>query len=285
MQSIWYILKEGLRGFREAKLSNFLSIITVTLAILMIGSFGVLSFNLQKLLASIKNRLEFEIFVNNAYNETQIFQLQEELGRIRGIEKIDYISREQAASIFKQEFGKDVFSILDANPLPASFRIRLQQQYQHADSAQKLLDKFEQLKGVDEVIFRKDILQLLDKHLNILVMVLLGGGILVCFGSLFFIYNTIRLIIVSRSEMIEAMKLVGATPGFIRCPFLIEGFFQTFVGSALAIGILYGCSYLLKQQLPQFLFLPSRLWALLLICGSCMGLLGSSLAIRRFLKY
>lgn len=285
MRGFFYCLKEGLKGFQRARLSGFLSVVSFMVAALLIGSFLLLTINLQQFVQSIKDRLEIEIFIDNALDEQQMQHMQTQISAFAGIAKIEYISKEAAAEFLKKEFGKDVFSILDENPLPASFRIHLLPGYQQVDQAQVLVEQLKKVDGVDEVVFRRDVLLLLDKYLKWFMMFLLAGGLLVCLGTLFFVYNTIRLIIFSRRDIIEAMKLVGATPGFIRLPFIIEGFVQAISGTGIALILLYLVSGILHSLFPYFSPMPMKLSLSLLIGGILVGFWGSTIAIRRFLKY
>lgn len=285
MQKLLYILREGFSGFRRAKLSSVLSIFTVIIAVVMTGSFYLISINLQHLVYSLKQRLEIEVFVDNSLEISRINLLKSKIAELPGIEKIQYISREQAAKILQQEFGEDILAVLKENPLPASFQIQIKPEYQSAGAALNLVNQINNFSGVDEVVYRKDLLQFLDKYLRWFMIALFGIGLLLLMGSLFFIYNTIRLIISARWEIIEAMKLVGATPRFIRFPFLIEGFLQAFLGTFIAIGILYLFSFVLKKQLNQFIFFSSREIWVCLLTGSLVGVWGSYIAIKRFLRY
>jgi len=285
MQNFLYIFKEGLKGFQRAKLSSFLAVVTVFLSVLLVGGFYLFSINLNQMISSIKARLEIEIFIDNSYNAEKTKDLQYAISLFNGIKQVKFISKEDAAEVLKRDFGKDVLSILDDNPLPASFQLQLFATYQQADSARKLVEQLEGLNGIDEVVYRKDILLLLDRYLNRIMLAILIVGLIVASGSLFFIYNTIRLIITSRREIIEVMKLVGATPGFIRLPFLIEGLFQAFSGTLIALGGLYLFSLFIHSQVSQFVFLSSSSVSFLLIGGSIVGLAGSGIAISRFLKY
>lgn len=285
MRGFFYCLKEGLKGFQRVKLASFWSILTFTISVLLIGSFLLLSLNLQRFVKSIKERLEYEVFIENAFSDSQIEGLRQRIIAIPGVRAVEFISRQDAREVFEEEFGQNILDVLEENPLPASFRIQTEAEYQQADSARKLSQQLSALKGVDEVVYREDVMLLLDKYLKWMVFILLGGGILVCLSSLFFVYNTIRLIIFSRREIIEAMKLVGATPSFIRLPFLFEGFLQAFFGTVLAYAILWGISDFLGRQVINFQFISLKYWLIILGGGTMVGLFGSAIAIKRFLKY
>jgi cell division transport system permease protein len=285
MRGFFYCLKEGLKGFQRVKLASIWSILTFAISVLLIGSFLLLSLNLQRFVRSIKDRLEFEVYIENSLAESQIQELQQRIHEISGVKTVEYISRQDALEVFKKEFGQGILDVLEDNPLPASFRIQARDEFQQADGAKKIVQSLAALKGVDEVVYREDVMLLLDRYLRWMVLILLGGGILVCLSSIFFVYNTIRLIIFSRREIIEAMKLVGATPWFIRLPYLFEGFLQALFGTVFACGILLVVSDFLSRQVLNFQFISFEYWLIILGGGLLVGLIGSTIAIKRFLKY
>lgn len=285
MKNFFYCFKEGIKGFQRAKLSSILTIVTFAVSIFMIGSFLILTLNLQHFVKSIKARLEFEVFIDNSYDADQIQAMQQSFSSFRGVAYVEYISKDRAADLLKQDFGTDIFAILEENPLPASFRIRVYEEYQYADSAAELAQRFLAADGIDDVIYRKDVLQLIDKYLNWFMLALLIGGLFVCLSALFFVYNTIRLIIFSRQDIIESMKLVGATAWFIRLPFIIEGLLQGLLGSLFALLLLYFVVNLVHRFIPQFFMVSFEIWFILFLNSLVIGVIGSTVAIRRFLKY
>ncbi|MBN1352579.1 cell division protein FtsX, partial [candidate division KSB1 bacterium] len=130
-----------------------------------------------------------------------------------------------------------------------------------------------------------DFIRLLDKYVSIAYLVLIGVGCIVCFSSIFFVYNNIRLVIFSKRQLIETMKLVGATPGFIRFPFIVEGVFQAFFGVLFSYGALLGINTMLKTQNVLIDFPKVQIFGLLALLSILIGVFGSILSANRFLKY
>lgn len=285
MQGFLYCIREAFRGFRQARLSSLLSILTFTISLLLIGCFLFITVNLQKVVETIKAKLEIEVFIDNSYEKEQIAELKKRITSLEGVQTVQFISKDDAVEILEREFGEKIVAILDENPLPSSFRIRLSTKFQQSEKASGVVEKIQKMDGIDDVVYRLDLLRLIDKYLKWLIISLLVGGILVSLSGLFFVYNTIRLIIYSRRDTIEIMKLVGATPGFIRFPFLIEGFIQGFLGTSFALFILYIVQYFLAEQFSFLSILSLHINLFLLIGGIIIGLTGSGLAISKYLKY
>lgn len=282
---ILYSISEGFRGLRRAKFSAFVSISTIFLSLILIGVFIIFILNTQRIVKRIQSRMEMEVFIDNSYSSEQIENLRQNIMRIAGIDSVRYISKQQAAEIFKQQFGQDIFEILNENPLPSSFQIKLKPTFRSAANAQEISEQLNNLEGIDEVLYRRDLLIILERYIRILVAAVLGIGILLAVGSIFLVSNTIRLIIFSRSSIIEIMKLVGATRPFIRRPFLVEGIIQGIIGGVLAALFFFFILKIVKVEIPGLILVDQTNYTILIIMGVLFGLIGSLLALRRFLKY
>ncbi|MDZ7318114.1 MAG: ABC transporter permease [candidate division KSB1 bacterium] len=280
-----YSIVEGFKGLRRAKFSAFVSISTIFLALCLIGVFTILVLNVRHFVNQLKSKLELEVFVDNSLVEEQLAALQQQIAGLAGVDSVRYISKEQAAAIFKQEVGQDIFVILDDNPLPPSFQIKLQPTFQSSAQAMRLAATLRQLPGVDEVIYRHDLLVRLEQYSRLLLIIILGIGVLLAIGAIFLVYNTIKLIILSRRSVIEIMKLVGATQRFIRRPFMIEGMIQGLIGSSLAALLFYALATGLKDEIAGLITVDRMLYPGLILGGIFLGLVGSLLALRKFLKY
>ncbi len=280
-----YSILEGVKGLRRAKFSAFVSIFTIFLTLCLMGVFTILVLNVQRFVNQLKGRLELEVFVDNSLVDEQLAALQQQIARLDGVDSVRYISKERAAEIFKQEVGQDIFVILDDNPLPASFQIKLLPAFQSSVRAMAVAASLRQLPGVDEVIYRHDLLVRLERYSRLLLIAILGIGVLLAIGAIFLVYNTIKLIILSRRSVIEIMKLVGATRRFIRRPFVVEGMIQGLVGSSLAALLFYSLATGLKEEIAGFITVDAMLYPGLILAGIFLGLVGSLLALRKFLKY
>jgi len=178
-----------------------------------------------------------------------------------------------------------VFEILDDNPLPASFQVKLLPSFRSAAAAEKIINELLKFDGIDDILYRHDLLVLLEKYMQIFLIVMVIIGTWLALGSIVLISNTIKLIIFSRKTIIEIMKLVGATRGFIRRPFIIEGIVQGLTGGALASLFFYFLFKIIKLEIPGLILIDQRIYPLLMLLGLLFGFLGSVFALRKFLKY
>ncbi|MFZ5518114.1 MAG: cell division protein FtsX [Candidatus Zhuqueibacterota bacterium] len=281
----FYSLAEGFRGLRRAKFSTFVSISTIFLSLVLIGIFIIFIFNVQRLIQQIQSRVELEVFIDNSYTIEQIDELRQEIFRIKGVESVLYISKEDAAEIFKNQFGQDVFQILNENPLPASFQIKLSQQHRSAEKAQQIFNQINRLNGVDEVLYRHDLTLMLERYIRLFIIVIFTMGVLLGIGSIFLVSNTIKLIIFSRRTIIEIMKLVGATQRFIRRPFIVEGVVQGTIGGILAALFFYLVFRFINVEIPGLILIDESSYPILIVVGLLWGYIGSKIALRKFLKY
>ncbi|MGE5316165.1 MAG: cell division protein FtsX [Acidobacteriota bacterium] len=284
---ITYILKEGLSGFRRARLAMSASIVTITAALLLLGLFGVAYLNTSRIVQSFRDRVEMEAFLAEPVTDSSAAAIDARIRLVPGVDRTKFVSKDEAAAIFKEEFGEDIRGVLDFNPLPPSYKIFLQEGYKNADSAASVHAALKQISGVDDIIYRKTLLELLDRRTRTLVMVSTAIGLALCLTALLLVSNTIRLIISSKRQMIATMKLVGATRAFIRMPFFIEGILQGAGGGLLASALLYALDAAvarwLGSELSEFLAVPPLTYAVLFAAGILLGFAGSALSVRRFI--
>jgi cell division transport system permease protein len=283
-----YVLQEGLSGFTRAKLSTTISIFTISISLILLGTFAAIFNNLHEIAEELKQGVQIEVFLTDDISQSQRSQMNQRIAGRSGVENVLYISKDDAAAAFEAEFGEDIFSVLDFNPLPASFRITLQPEYIHTDSIAQLAAFIEGPEGTESVQYRQRLLELLTERIQTFLTVSVGIGALLAVSAIFLVSNTIRLTIYAKRKIIQTMKLVGATRSFIRKPFLLEGFIQGLCGGVIAAGMLYGGIYLVQTHFLHHLLVLGEytlhFYAGVLAAGSLLGLLGSAVSIRRFLR-
>jgi cell division transport system permease protein len=284
--NISFIIREGLGGFRRAKLSTAVSVVTISISLILLGMFTIVTRNAANLVESIRNKVEIEAFLQESLKPSDIDSLRAKILDLAGVDSVTFISKEEAARIFKEEFGEDIHKVLDFNPLPQSFKVALKEGFRNAESADQIQKQIRRLKGIDDVVYRKAILEFIDKRVRTVSLIALGLGILITLSAIVLVSNTIRLTIYSKQQIIETMKLVGATPGFIRLPFILEGISQGFLGGLIASAVIY---LLVEVVFPRFapeltelLSAGYLLYSALIIVGAFLGFIGSLLSIRRF---
>ncbi|MFZ1978272.1 MAG: permease-like cell division protein FtsX [Bacteroidota bacterium] len=284
---IRYVIREGFSGFKRAKLSMFAAVFTICVSLLLLSSFAILFLNGQHVINSLREKVEMEAFLSDQLSNDNILEAKGMIEMLDGIREVRFVSKDEAAKIFKEEFGEDIMKILNFNPLPASFKIYLKDGYKTSAMAEQIYRQVGSIKGVDDVIYRKQLLELLDQRAMVYLWITLGVGVIITISSLILVANTIRLAIYAKRKIIQTMKLIGATRGFIRMPFLLEGFLQGLIGGIISAGILlFTLAYLeqwLTLEMSELVQAKPYYYAIVVCAGSLLGLFGSIISIRRFI--
>jgi len=283
-----YLLKESLRGFNSAKLSTVASVITITLSLILIAVYFTLSFNSNKLIKSIKDKVEIEVFLDDNLSQDDINDIKEKIRTIGGVKQISFISKEDASKIFEKEYGKEMLELFESNPLPASFKINLYDEYKSLDRINKIKNQLSTIQNINDIVFPEKNLELIEKNTSGFLYINLVILIIITLSSVFLVSNTIRLVITSRRKIIKTFKLLGATNSYIMTPFIIEGFLQGLIGGILASGILYTLLVIYSSRFNQndlkLDFFGFEYLGYLIFVGIILGIVGSVFSVYRFLK-
>lgn len=287
--SLGYVIKEGAAGFRRARLASFTAVFSLFVAILLLGVLARVSYNAYELAQSLKQSIDVEVFLNEV-DDNRLQDLRQSLEGEELIQEVTYISQDSAAAIFKEEFGTGAASMAELNFLPASLRLVVESNT-NIDRVDSLITEIDAYEGVDEVQFNQQLLQMMEQRFRTVAMTGGGLGILILLASLILVFNTIRLTIYAKRDLIKAMKLVGATNGFIRRPFVVEGIIQGTIAGLLAVGVMYVVfHFIMPEYVPQFGILawPFERWYYLsgamVLLSVFMGYWGSQWAARKFIK-
>ena len=282
--SIFFSFSECIKSMTKARLATMLSISSITLTIILIGIFTVFSINLNNWINQVRQKIEMEVFLDINIKSSQIKNIELKLTAEQGIDSVNYISKKAAAIRFKQEFGEDVLSLLEFNPFPASFTIYLADAYRSTAGAKKIKQKLEQYQYIDEVVYQEPLLLTIDRYINIIYITMIIAAIIIIAIAITLINNTIRLTIYARRDIIQIMRLVGATEGFVRRPFLIEGMLQGVIGSLIASFIIFYLIKIIKIFfLPHILFEPLII-AGLIVFGFFIGLISSYISVGKYMR-
>jgi len=290
---LFYFFGEAFRGLRANSIVNLLAVGTITMAMLLVGLFLLVFFNIQATASSLADRLEMSVYVKDGLTEHEKDLLLTRLKVEPGVKKVTVLSKAEALAMFKKELkGQEaLLQGLGENPLPDSYELRIDQHYADTDQLEAMARKFSGFRGVEDVSYGKQGAELLARLYK---MIAYGGtalAVLLCVTIVFIISNSVRLALYSRGQEIELMQWIGATRGFIQGPFLIEGMLLSMLGTALAIGILAGLFYFLPQEVVVFLsrpkgldFLPPSVVTYMIGGGGLLGLAGGMVSVSRFLE-
>jgi cell division transport system permease protein len=286
--SLSYLLAESVSGFKRTKLSSVVSIMTICIALLLLGVFMVVTTNAARFVDALRSKVELEAFLREPMSPMELDSLRTAVRAVNGVASVTYVSKEDAARIFKEDFGEDVLDVLTFNPLPPSLRISLVPGAITAAGTRAVNDRVAALAGVDTVIYRRALIELIDRRAEQFNSVTLGLGLLIGLSAILLVSNTIRLAIYAKRKLIRTMELVGATWSFIRLPFLLEGVLQGILGGAVAAGILYlvidRLLPLLSQEIAGYVQVRPGFYFLIMAAGIGLGLVGSMISVIRFIR-
>jgi cell division transport system permease protein len=284
-----YYITEFLRYLKTAKSAVISSTIVIALAVLLLGIYLTISINSVKLLKLIRDRVEMDAYLVDSVPNAEISRLVNNIKTIGGVKTVSYISKEEAAKLFAEDFGQDILEVFDYNPLPASLKISLYDEYKTIDRIEKIKSELQKNSEINDIVYAQKNLEIIERNSQSLVFLNLSLLVIITFSSIFLIGNTIRLMIVAKKDTIEIMKLIGATKETIRTPFIMEGFFQGFIGSLLAVLLLQlflGYFYTAYSNNDfNFTIIDTKFLILLVVFGTFLGTFGSVISIRIYLKY
>jgi cell division transport system permease protein len=281
--NIFFTLSEGIKSLFKARLATTVSVISVMFTLILLGLFFLFYLNLNQWIYSIRNKIGLEVFLSNTITEQQITTIKSNIEELEGIAAIKYISKRDASIRFKEEFGYDINEVLSYNPLPPSFILELKEGYKNAIAISKLSQKLKKIPLVDDVVYQELVITLIDKYVQIILIGIALLGLIIIIITNALIFNTIRLTIYARRDIIQIMRLVGATTGFIMRPFIIEGIIQGIIGAVLASAFLYGATYMIKKLVFRLLVIDPQIFLLLFGVGIIIGWISANMSVHKYL--
>lgn len=273
---------------------NLVTVITISLSILITSAFILFFINTDEVINSWKNGLRIMAYLKPQTNRAELDFLKQSIETLDGVQNVRFIPKDEALGLLKSqmEHQASLFENLDENPLPDSFEIRMKAIIESWQQIAKLAERIEKLAHVEEVEYGQ---RWIGRFINVFQLFRLAGyamGALFFIAAIFIVANTIRLVIYSRREEVEIMRLVGATDSFIKIPFYIVGLIQGALGAAIGTGLLYLLFVLMSVNIKsEFLpglfrlkFIPFDILGAILLSSMLMGWLGCYISLKQFLK-
>lgn len=276
-------LREAVVAFRRAPLLGFLSVTTIAFSLFAFGLFSLVAVNIRGALRAVEERVEVRAFLVDDAPVDSVAGSMETIGTFPEVQRVEYISPEQALERARRELGefKDVF---EAEFLPPSLEVQLREGFRDPETVQRVADRIRVLGYVEDVRYGEDWIAKLHRIRNIATATGLLLGVAFAAVSIIIIGATIRMTVMARSREITIMRLVGATDGFVRRPFLLEGFAKGVAGGLLALLLTWLAHVVISRSFIQTEFFPTGLALLGVLGGAMIGLLGSALAVGRHLR-
>jgi cell division transport system permease protein len=280
---LFFFIKEGFIGLRRARLSALISIIALCLTLSLMGILFLTGINLKDVVFQFYREVEIEAFLQPNLKSNQLNRLKERISNYPQTAKINYVSREQALEEFQKIFGNDIQSILNENPLPASIRVILKTEYSDPKSVNSVAIALSGLDGIQEVVYPKELIQFFHKYFELAIILSIIFAVVLLIIIIVLVFNTIRLTIHARRNIIQIMKLVGATNYFIKGPFILEGILQGFIGGGISAFLLWSLSQIIKNMIFPELAVMNFLFPVLVFSGILLGFVGSSISVNKYL--
>lgn len=310
--NLGYSTKEAFRHFFRNWTTSFGAVITIFLSLFIIGLFIVGSVLVNSAIGNVEDQVTIQAYISDDASDEAVEAYQDKLERMDNVKNVEFVSKEDALEEYSSSISSNADATLSAldgqNPLPRSFRIEMEDPSQveamadeikadsdfreivddaNTDVDDKDADVAENVRYGQEEVSR---LFQLTNYIRIAAVVLVA---LLTFVAFIFINNTIRLSITARRREIAIMRLVGASNGFIRGPFITEGVLQALLGALFSIGVLElfrnlvipevasGISFM-SFNVPMEIYYAT--YGALVLLGVIIGLFGSAIAMRRYLK-
>ncbi|WP_078555778.1 permease-like cell division protein FtsX [Bacillus alkalicellulosilyticus] len=285
--------KEGAKNLIRNGWMTFASISSVSIMLLIVGLFLLLIINMNHMVQTVEEDVEIRVHIELTANEKQERDLQRLIEQLPNVESVVFVGRDEGLDQFiesMEDMGTAFEGLREENPFNNILVVRAVSPHLTGSVAERIED----LPNVYSINYAQDVVEKLFEATNLVrnVGVFLVGAMM--FTAMFLIANTIKLTIVARKREIQIMKLVGATNGFIRWPFFVEGLLFGVVGAAipiilLALGYSYASDSFNQRYDMFFTLLPLnpviyQISAVLLLIGAFIGVWGSMMSVRKFLR-
>ena len=290
--NIGYLLREGIRGIFLHGFMSFAAIWVTVACLIIMGTFGLVLYNLNEMIVELEQENEMLVYIDETYSEAEAKSVGSQINQIANVHNAQFVSREQAVVNFVDEMeDEDLFAGLD----PSTFRDRFVITLEDNSKMRETEAAIRSIEGVADVSVHYEIqegFQTVQRILNIASVIIIAVLLVV---SMLIISNTVKLAMYDRKEEIAIMKMVGATNGFIRWPFVVEGFILGILASAIAFFLEWGLYNLLQTQISMvdsldlitvvpFVEVIEIVAIGYAVVGFLVGVFGSLLSIRKFLK-
>src|SRR5262249_21080770 len=278
--------RESVLTFKRAPLLSALSVTTIAFSLFVLGLFGLVVVNLQDALRGVEERVEVVAYLLPGAPIEATAQALKDIEAFPEVQSATYVSEDDALARARAELVelRDVMQELERNPLPASIEVKLKPGFRDTDHVSAVAERLRGFGFVDDVRFGRDWVEKLDRLRGLAAAVGIVVGAAFAVVAIIIIGTTIRMAVLRRSREIAVMRLRGATGGFVRRQFLLQGAIKGLLGGLVAIGLSFGAYLLINRYLLQSAFFTQEQAGAIVLFGALIGLLGSALSVGRHLK-
>ena len=251
MDKLLYLISEGFKNVWRHKMTTFTAVFSLFLALYFVGLLAIAGENTKSILQYLRSKYKIEVFFKQDIEYGSAKSISASILKIKGVRSSTVINKDDAVRIFKDQFGEDILAILGYNPLPISALVNLKRKSDQLLDASPIVNEIKILDGVEQVRYQGHLIKKIErtyakimKYFPFMAMVFILVAVLV-------IYNTVKLSIFARKDLINSLKLIGATKLFIQMPFifegLIDGFLASLIASPLILVTVNGINYMMNN--------------------------------------
>ncbi|MFD2247703.1 cell division protein FtsX [Pontibacter ruber] len=286
------------KSVKKKKLGNYphtMVVFSITLALLVIGLFGMLLIHAGKLSEIVKESIEMQVYLDRNLTEVQRVRLQKTLAAKEYIAykqdtaQVRYVSKEEGAKAFLDNTGEDFMAFLGDNPLRDAFALKIEAEHSTSAELKSIKSDLESIDGVYEVQYVESLIESINSNIKKISLLLIGFAAILLVVVIILINNTIKLALYSQRFLIRSMQLVGATSFFIQRPFLNRAAWQGIMSGIIASVLLFALMQYAYSEITELQLLRDQeqmfiLMIGLVVIGCIIGFLSSYRAIRKYLR-
>ena len=251
MDKFLYLVSEGLKNVWRHKMTTFTAVFSLFLALYFVGLLATAGENTRSILQYLRSKYKIEVFFKQNVDLGMAKKVSDSILEIKGVRSSTVINKDDAVRIFKDQFGEDILGILGYNPLPISAVVNLKRNSEELLNVTPIVNDIKRMGGVEEVRYQGHLIKKIERTYSRFMKVFPWLAMVFITVAVLVIYNTVKLSIYSRKELINSLKLIGATKLFIQMPFifegLIDGILATIISVPLIIGTINGANYVIDN--------------------------------------
>ena len=276
-------LREALNASRRAPLLSGLGVLTIGFSLFAFGLFALVALNIRQALRSVEERVEVRAFVADGTPPEAISTAMGDIGAFPEVARVEFVTQEGALQRARKDLGEfsDVF---EEATLPASIDIHLRAGLRSPENVKAVAERVKSYQFVDDVRYGEEWVEKLYRLRGIAQAAGFGLGLAFAAVAVIIIGATIRVSVLAREKEISIMRLVGATDGFVRAPFLIDGFIKGILGGLLALLLTWIAYRLIDTRFLRLVFFDGRLVFGGILAGALIGVAGSATSVWRHLR-
>ena len=290
MDKFLYLISEGLKNVWRHKMTTFTAVFSLFLALYFVGLLATAGENTKSILQYLRSKYKIEVFFKQNIDLKAAKEVSDLILEIKGVRSSTVINKDDAVRIFKDQFGEDILGVLGYNPLPISVVVNLKRNSVEVLDATPIVNKIKKMDGVEEVRYQGHLIKKIERTYARVMKIFPWVALVFTSVAVLVIYNTVKLSIFSRKDLINSLKLIGATRLFIQMPFifegLIDGIIATIVSVPLIIGTINGANYVINNftSWNVELTIAPVLFLWLTLLSGIISVLGSYRAVSGVMK-